>query len=75
MGLDAGRVLKRAVRCSHCHEEYLFTLRVIAEHAELKCPGCGCNIRCADHEPLISEVKNTLHVIDTAQLSPSLMGR
>jgi DNA-directed RNA polymerase subunit RPC12/RpoP len=65
----------RAVRCSHCDEERLFTLRAIAEDAELKCPGCGRNFRFADHEALISEVKNTLHVIDTAQSSPTFMGR
>ena len=32
MGLDAGRVLKRPVLCPHCNEEYLFTLRAIADN-------------------------------------------
>jgi hypothetical protein len=38
MYVDAGQVLKRAVLCRQCNEEYLFTLRAIAEQAALRCP-------------------------------------
>ena len=73
MGLDAGRVLKRSVLCPHCNEEYLFTLRAIARNSELRCYGCGGSIRLFDrvYEPLLSDVRNTLHEIDSA--SPSFI--
>src|SRR5207247_4346637 len=56
MGLDAGRVLKRSVLCPHCNEDYLFTLRAIADNPELRCHGCGGSIRLSDRvsEPLFS---------------------
>ena len=38
MSLDAGQVLKRAVFCPHCNEDTLFSLRAIADDAELRCP-------------------------------------
>ena len=55
MGLDAGTVLKRSVLCLHCNEEYLFTLRAIADCSELRCYGCGGSIRLRDsvYEPLV----------------------
>jgi transcription elongation factor Elf1 len=68
MGLDAGRVLKRSVRCPHCNEDYLFTLRAIADNLELRCHGCGGSIRLSDrvYEPLLSDVRNALDEIDSA---------
>ena len=68
MGLDAGRVLKRSVLCTHCNEEYLFTLRAIANNPELRCYGCGDSIRLLDsiYEPLVSDVKSSLEAIDAA---------
>jgi transcription elongation factor Elf1 len=68
MGLDAGTVLKRSVLCPHCNEEYLFTLRAIANNSELRCYGCGDSIRLFDsvYEPLVSDVKNSLEAIDSA---------
>jgi transcription elongation factor Elf1 len=73
MVLDAGRVLKRSVLCPHCNENYLFTLRAIADNPELRCNGCGGSIRLRDsvYEPLLSEVRNMLEAIDSAQLTPS----
>ena len=72
MGLDAGTVLKRSVLCPHCNEDYLFTLRAIADNPELRCYGCGGSIRLSDsvYEPLLSEVRNTLESIDSAQSAP-----
>jgi hypothetical protein len=68
MGLDAGIVLKRSVRCLHCNEDYLFTLRAIADNPELRCHGCGRSIRLSDrvYEPLLSDVGNALDEIDSA---------
>jgi hypothetical protein len=76
MGLDAGRVLKRSVLCLHCNEDYLFTLRAIADNPELKCYGCGGRIRLRDsiYEPLVSEVRNAIEAIDSAaQSAPSFI--
>ena len=69
MGLDAGRVLKRSVLCPHCNEDYLFTLRAIADNPELKCHGCGGSIHLSNrlYEPLLSDVRNTLDGIDIAR--------
>jgi hypothetical protein len=47
MGLDTGTVFKRSVLCPHCNEDYLFTLRAIADNPELKCRGCGGSIASA----------------------------
>lgn len=71
MGLDAGKVLKRSVLCPQCNEDYLFTLRAIAGNPELKCHGCGGNIRLSDriYEPLLSDVKTALDEIDSARPS------
>ena len=68
MGLDAGRVLKRSVLCPHCNEDYLFTLRAIAGNPELRCHGCGGNIRLSDraYEQLLSDVGNALEEINSA---------
>ena len=62
MGLDTGTVFKRSILCPHCNEDYLFTLRAIADNPELKCHGCGGSIRLHDsvYESLLSEVRNTL---------------
>jgi hypothetical protein len=67
MCLDAGQVLKRAVLCRHCNEDYLFTLRAIAEQFELSCPSCGNGIAIRDdaYEPLVSEVRNLLIAMDS----------
>ena len=75
MGLDTGTVFKRSVLCPHCNEDYLFTLRAIADNPELKCHGCGGSIRLGDsvYKPLLSEVRNTLEAIDTAQLTPTFV--
>jgi hypothetical protein len=69
MGLDTGTVFKRSVLCPHCNEDYLFTLRAIADNPELKCHGCGGSIRLGDsvYKPLLSEVRNTLEAVDTTQ--------
>jgi hypothetical protein len=68
MGLDAGSVLKRLVLCPHCNVDYLFTLRVIVDNTELRCPGCGGSICLRDsvYEPLVSDVRNSLAAIDSA---------
>ena len=68
MGLDTGTVFKRSVLCPHCNEEYLFTLRAIADNPELRCCGCGGSIRLRDsiYEPLVSDVRNSLEAIDSA---------
>jgi DNA-directed RNA polymerase subunit RPC12/RpoP len=68
MCLDAGKVLKRSVLCSRCKEDYLFTLRSIAEDSQLRCPGCGAAIGIGEplHEPLVNEVKNLVEAIDCA---------
>jgi hypothetical protein len=73
MGLDTGAVFKRPVLCPHCNEDYLFTLRAIANNQELRCHGCGGSIRLSGraYEPLLSDVRNTLDAIDCAQLVPS----
>jgi DNA-directed RNA polymerase subunit RPC12/RpoP len=77
MCLDAGKVLKRSVLCSRCKEDYLLTLRSIAEDSQLRCPGCGAAIGIGEplHEPLVSEVRNILEAIDCAQLAPSFISR
>jgi hypothetical protein len=73
MGLDAGRVLKRSVLCPHCNEEYLFTLRTIANR-ELRCHGCGGSVHLSDrvYGPLLSDVGSALDEIDSAPPSSSL---
>ncbi len=75
MGLDTGAVFKQSVLCPHCNENYLFTLRAIADNPELKCHGCGGSIRLRDsvYEPLLREVRNTLDTIDSAQLTPTFI--
>jgi hypothetical protein len=35
-GLNASTVFKRSVLCLHCNEEYLFTLRAIADSPEFR---------------------------------------
>jgi hypothetical protein len=67
-GLDTGKVFKRSVFCPHCKEDYLFTLRAIADNPELKCCGCRGSIRLSDrtYEGLLSDVRDTLHGIDSA---------
>jgi transcription elongation factor Elf1 len=69
MRLDAGQVLKRAVFCPRCNEEYLFTLRAIAEHSELNCPCCGTSIQISGdlYEPLVRDVRKLVEAIDSAQ--------
>ena len=73
MCLDAGKVLKRSVLCFRCKEDYLFTLRSIAEDSQLRCPGCGAAIGIGEplHEPLVKEVRNLVEAIDCAQSTPS----
>ena len=77
MGLDTGTEFKRSVSGPHCNEDYLFTLRAIADNPELKCHGCGGSIRLrdSDYEPLLSEVRNTLEAIDSVQLVPFFISR
>jgi DNA-directed RNA polymerase subunit RPC12/RpoP len=67
MYVDPGQVLKRAVLCRHCNEDYLFTLRAIAERSELSCPACGNRIalRNRAYKPLVSEVRNLLTAMDS----------
>jgi DNA-directed RNA polymerase subunit RPC12/RpoP len=67
MYVDPGQVLKRAVLCRHCNEDYLFTLRAIVEQAALRCPPCGNRIAIRDHayEPLVSDVRNLLIAMDS----------
>jgi hypothetical protein len=68
MRLDAGRVLKRAVFCPHCNEDTLFSLRAIADDAQLRCLYCRNNIDIRDHtyELLVRDVRHTLAAIDSA---------
>jgi hypothetical protein len=58
-----------------CNENYLFTLRAIADHPVLRCYGCGSSVQLGDsvYEPLLSEVRNTLKAIDSAQSTPSFI--
>jgi hypothetical protein len=67
MSLGAGRVLKRSILCPHCNEDYLFTLRAIADNPELRCHGCAGSIRLSDriYKPLVSDVGNALDEIDS----------
>jgi len=53
---------------SALQEDYLFTLRAIADNPELRCYGCGNSIRLGDsvYEPLVSDVRTTLEAIDSA---------
>jgi hypothetical protein len=71
MCLDAGAVLKRYVLCRHCREDYLFTLRGIANNPELRCHGCGGSIHLCErvYEPLLNDVRNALSEIDSVQSS------
>jgi hypothetical protein len=75
MGLDSGRVLKRSVLCPHCNEDYLFTLRAIADNPELRCHGCAGGIRLSDriYESLVTDVRSILDAIDSAQSEPSFI--
>ena len=77
MGLDTGTVYKRSVLCPHCNEDYLFTLRAIADNPELKCHGCrgSIHLRGSVYESLLSEVRNTLEAIDSIQLAPFFISR
>jgi hypothetical protein len=73
MGLDTGSIFKQPVLCAHCNEHYLFTLRMIADGSDLKCPCCG-NAICIgniEYEPLLREVRNRLHEIDCASAAPA----
>jgi hypothetical protein len=73
MRLDTGRIFKRPVLCGSCNEDYLFTLRAIAQSSQLTCPACG-HLICMDdaaHEPLVREVKNSLRDIDSASAAPA----
>ena len=71
MCLDTGTIFKRPVLCSHCDEDYLFTLRAIANNPVLRCHGCGGSISLRDpvYEPLLRDVRNTLQSIDFFQKS------
>jgi hypothetical protein len=75
MGLDAGTVLKRPILCSHCNEEYYFTLRAISDHPELRCHGCGGSICLRDsvYEPLLSDVRAVLEAIHSTQSAASFI--
>jgi hypothetical protein len=77
MRLDTGTLFKRPVFCPHCNEDYLFTLRAIADKPELKCHGCRGSIRLSGraYEALLSDVRNTLHEIDSAQLASFFFSR
>jgi len=63
-----GRRQSAEAVCPHCNEDYLFTLRAIADNPELRCYGCGGSIRLCDrvYEPLLRDVENALEEIDTA---------
>jgi len=67
MCLDTGAIFKRPVVCSHCNEDYLFTLRAIASNPVLRCHGCGRSIFLRDcvYEPLLRDVRNILEEIDS----------
>ncbi|SRR6266566_4536851 len=71
MGLDTGTIFKRPVSCSHCNEDFLFTLRAIADNPVLRCHGCGGSISLGDcvYEPLLRDLKNILEAIDSFQRS------
>jgi hypothetical protein len=73
MCLDTGRVFKRPVLCPQCNEDYLFTLRAIAENPTLRCHGCGGGISLHDsvYELLLRDVRNTLETIDSFQIEKS----
>jgi hypothetical protein len=71
MCLDTGTIFKRLVFCPRCKEDYLFTLRAIANNPVLRCLGCGGSISLGDriYEPLLRDVRNTLQSIDSFQIS------
>jgi hypothetical protein len=71
MCLETGRVFKRPVLCPQCNEDYLFTLRAIANNPVLRCHGCTGSISLCDslYEPLVRDVRNTLQSIDSFQKS------
>jgi hypothetical protein len=71
MSLDTGAIFKWPVLCSHCNEDYLFTLRAIASNPVLRCHGCGSSIFLRDcvYEPLLCDVTNILKEIDSFQRS------
>ncbi len=75
MGLDAGKVLKRSVFCRRCKADFLFTLRDIAEHSELRCHGCGSRIFMRDsfYQMLVNDVRDALKNIDACQSAASFM--
>jgi hypothetical protein len=75
MCLDTGAIFKRPVLCSHCNEDYLFTLRAIANNPVLTCHGCGGSIFLRDcvYEPLLRDVRNILEAIDSSQRSHNLL--
>jgi hypothetical protein len=63
--VDTGTVFKHPVFCACCNQDYLFTLRAIADNAELKCPTCGNSINICDdgYRHLVSHVRETLEAI------------
>jgi hypothetical protein len=77
MRLDTGAICKRPVLCPECKEEYLFTLRMIADNANLRCFGCGgmINMGSRYYEPLQREVRETLKSIDEVIATIKLRNR
>lgn len=64
-GVDTGRVFKQPVYCPSCHENYLFTLRAIAEQSALICPSCGFHIATSEqrYQHIVTSARATLRDI------------
>ena len=59
-------VVKHTVFCFSCQQEYLFTLRSIAEEDKLRCFGCGnmINTREGRYSSLREDVTKILDSLD-----------
>ena len=63
--VDTAFVFKQRVKCFHCDEDFYFTLHVIAEGRELKCPAC-CNridLQNDAYSSIVRRVKDTLRTL------------
>jgi hypothetical protein len=63
--VDTALIFKQRVRCPGCNDAFYFTLQVIAEGRELKCPVCcvAINLENDAYRSVVNTVKNTLKAI------------
>lgn len=64
--IRTSEIFKHSVACSSCRDDYLFTLKAIADLPQLKCPGCGNPINLSDHgyRALVNEIRDTIRSIE-----------